>query len=1541
MFKSPHHVRKVRIGAVIVGCCLVLGLLLPTLHLSDTRAAPLLAGSLSLSPPSGPPGSTVTVSGSGWGAANDPYNIIWDDIEDGPVLGTFSAGSFSVDVTIPGGASVGNHTIYACAGHGTEFQTCNSKPFNVTAPATNTPIPPTFTPTFTFTPSPTPTATFTPTPTLEECIDSITILSPDRGEDLGGVETTDMVVEVIYGRDEPPEVEFYGNNRFNPYTQWPDPEEGTTVAVEEDPTNPHRYVFTVRDLPISRGRNEVKAELSRTCSYPRHTFSFQNGIPFTSTPRPDMCGGISFGEDTEIITFNYTGPLRGFRNNVRDDYGVVFGRLFDLYRPESINPLSGRFAGSSIPGMEFGHTLHPIRMTFLDPLTAVGTYVGLEEIIDVDSEVTAILSVYGLEGGEGEVVLLGSDSTSFPPEPTDIKHCLNFEAEDGDLITQALLEYEDENGSIAERRLMDDLTILRAEETAIEDQPPQITINNPEEGATVESSDLVARAEIIEDREITKVWTRLNEGDWVEVPFSPHTSHPAKYLVASSLPSGELLYGTENTLEVRAEDNAGQQNTDQVRFEIAGEGSFTLHDLDYDLTQHGVFDIEGFPDFLVAGKTGVMRVTGIPQIGGRVTPVTFSESQLWWTRLGGRENWTLGYERVGNEFEYVRPLSGGELDLYFFVDGSTLDPGIYIFDLLLKSRGEIVHRERLGGANFHSIPTQYQFYAIMEDPLTGVHGAGFNKQLAAMPRVYPVKDGSAEFGSRSSGSKTPGIIYEVARSVIPLPNGKNPYTGEESFAWDFIHDGPGDRARAATAKDDDIDCNLDGEVNEEDKRSKWLLGEDGEFKPGTIDPPGHLQWDWGKPEDVNGDGIFSQDEIGLWVVEFLDLDGDGEWHDYIGSARDQFTPGDPFHTYKDKNRNCEMDDDEKSSMLPGTRRKSNAWGYMRQQTEMLRDEFAAIHGLERMVASAIVPGPRTSTFNVRGNCPASTICWANSNTQSMVIAHEIGHGWGLDHDNPVRIPGGGVNLKEQRWIPDGEARNYMYKNMGNNPRENFSSASRFEQLFNRGLGGWHYHDGSSTARESGGNLLALQRRVTQGEKEATFALYGQILEDGKLRIDNTRVFHQALGPVPEPGSYRLVFLNQAGEVLSETSFGVIEEAICDGCPDDEETVTFEFPYVSVHAPYPLETETLKIYHEDQLLHSIEVSLRAPDVVWTAPESGKFQRDQPVTLRWNGEDEDEDSLTYNLAYSSDGGRTFTPIATGLQRTAYEWQPHTAAGSQEGIFRVTANDGFHTATAQSPLLTLEKGSPLVTIISPQEGQEIGHRSRMVFEATAVDPEDGTLSGDAVIWTDSTGETIGSGTRVVLDGYQQGEQSFTVTAQDTDGNQTSQTLTVIVVQSSPLPETKVMEEIAIESSAHTLAIGDCEPSSSTIQATFPEDLEITSATLLIDRMGQSGTPLTMAQTSGNTFTAELSVTEAGIGAWQVAAYAEGEFGEAWSTPSTLEIVSCEPGSRDDTADTPDAGLGLSFSRVLLIMGAGILILIVLGTSLFLVQRISSGEN
>ncbi len=78
--------------------------------------------------------------------------------------------------------------------------------------------------------------------------------------------------------------------------------------------------------------------------------------------------------------------------------------------------------------MEFGSAMLPIRMAFDRPLTALGVFVGMQEAVWVSGDVTAVLDVYGYRGGAGDLVRLGVDSTTFPAGPTDVIHCLRFDA---------------------------------------------------------------------------------------------------------------------------------------------------------------------------------------------------------------------------------------------------------------------------------------------------------------------------------------------------------------------------------------------------------------------------------------------------------------------------------------------------------------------------------------------------------------------------------------------------------------------------------------------------------------------------------------------------------------------------------------------------------------------------------------------------------------------------------------------------------------------------------------------------------------------------------------------------------------------------------------------------------------------------------------------------------------------------------------------------------------------------------------------------------
>ena len=125
------------------------------LHTDSASALPAFQLMVNMQPTSGPPGTTVNMTGSGWTGNTSGHEIHWDS-KTGPILGTFSTnpnGAFTTTFGIPGNASPGVHTVWVC-------DRCHSVillmptlwtsvNFNVIAPPTRTPtrVPPTPTPT--------------------------------------------------------------------------------------------------------------------------------------------------------------------------------------------------------------------------------------------------------------------------------------------------------------------------------------------------------------------------------------------------------------------------------------------------------------------------------------------------------------------------------------------------------------------------------------------------------------------------------------------------------------------------------------------------------------------------------------------------------------------------------------------------------------------------------------------------------------------------------------------------------------------------------------------------------------------------------------------------------------------------------------------------------------------------------------------------------------------------------------------------------------------------------------------------------------------------------------------------------------------------------------------------------------------------------------------------------------------------------------------------------------------------------------------------
>jgi len=100
------------------------------------------------------------------------------------------------------------------------------------------------------------------------------------------------------------------------------------------------------------------------------------------------------------------------------------------------------------------------------------------------------------------------------------------------------------------------------------------------------------------------------------------------------------------------------------------------------------------------------------------------------------------------------------------------------------------------------------------------------------------------------------------------------------------------------------------------------------------------------------------------------------------------------------------------------------------------------------------------------------------------------------------------------------------------------------------------------------------------------------------------------------------------------------------------------------------------------------------------------------------------------------------------------------------------------------------PSVTIARPRDGETCIHGESITFRGTAIDPEDGTLVGDSLLWTATPGGTIGTGGSFTRDDFSIGTYTITLTATDSKASSTSDSVSIRVIAGNQLPRVQIVE-------------------------------------------------------------------------------------------------------------------------------------------------------
>ncbi len=219
-------------------------------------------------------------------------------------------------------------------------------------------------------------------------------------------------------------------------------------------------------------------------------------------------------------------------------------------------------------------------------------------------------------------------------------------------------------------------------------------------------------------------------------------------------------------------------------------------------------------------------------------------------------------------------------------------------------------------------------------------------------------------------------------------------------------------------------------------------------------------------------------------------------------------------------------------------------------------------------------------------------------------------------------------------------------------------------------------------------------------------------------------------------------------------------------------------------PWHPQTQRILLKQGSTVLAERPVSANPPVVRLLTPNGGeRLGPAGQVRVAWAGQDPDGDRLHYWLQYSADGGRSWLTMYRNTRDTQYTLALDHLAGSDRARFRVLATDGVHTAIDESDrTFGIATKPPRVGFHGVIRAPDEGPRDPAFLRGWALDPEDGSLPEQQLIWTSNLQGRLGIGEALRLADLRPGQHQLTLTATDRDGQQGTATTTITVPLSSP---------------------------------------------------------------------------------------------------------------------------------------------------------------
>ncbi len=265
-------------------------------------------------------------------------------------------------------------------------------------------------------------------------------------------------------------------------------------------------------------------------------------------------------------------------------------------------------------------------------------------------------------------------------------------------------------------------------------------------------------------------------------------------------------------------------------------------------------------------------------------------------------------------------------------------------------------------------------------------------------------------------------------------------------------------------------------------------------------------------------------------------------------------------------------------------------------------------------------------------------------------------------------------------------------------------------------------------------------------------------------------------PLPDPGSYAIRFETSFGTELVTYSFE----------PDTHSFGGNQKGAFVLTLPKDPSTDRIVLLHNDQVIDVRSSSANAPIINLIQPNGGESLNGSTTTLNWSASDIDNDVLDYAVQYSTDGGVSWLTLVTGWSLTTYELNLDMLAGTDQGLIRILASDGFLTSLDKSDgMFTVGKHPPRTSIWTPKTDSIFVGNQVIILEGIAIDNEDGQLSGASLVWSSDQNSILGTGQSLAINAsvLNEGTHIITLTAEDSDGQSGTRNIEIEVYRERPI--------------------------------------------------------------------------------------------------------------------------------------------------------------